>query len=93
MQGSPPLSRMAESVQEPGGGGGGYTSKQPPSRGPEVLLHRVLAIVSCHGTSAGGGGRQLQVFGNEIALHVVSCKIQLPIKAMGSIIGVNRIIT
>ena len=55
------------------------------------------------------GLRQLQVLGNEIALHVVSCKIQLPIKDMGysphtsgslspnkfsgSIIGATRIIT
>ena len=28
------------------------------------------------------GLRQFQVLGNEIALHVVSCKIQLPIKDM-----------
>ena len=51
---------------------------------------------------------QLQILGTEIALHVVSCKVQLPIKDMGhsphtsgslspnnfsgSIIGVTRII-
>ena len=61
-------------------------------------LETLLAIIHHCGTTAHAhhlkmplkmpfrgwfGLRQLQVLGNEIALHVVSCKIQFPMKDMG----------